>query len=160
MYACKKCIEWKCYYKKAISLFFKTISWFWSTFSNFVHKRYVFNHIYFEDLHKMIKTLQRWNSYILMHLTKLNFLHMVKSLQWAMYIFNMLRKALLIHLLHRLLDSKEHCGSREIIHKISSMDTSNIKGSKRSLFHVFCHLNYFDKTENTGGKKPGHKTKH
>lgn len=32
------------------------------------------------------------------------------------YIFNMLRKALLIHLLHRLLDSKEYCGSREIIH--------------------------------------------
>lgn len=27
---------------------------------------------------------------------------MVKSLQWAMYISNMLRKALLIHLLHRL----------------------------------------------------------
>lgn len=45
------------------------------------------NHIYFEDLHTMIKTLHSYDHkdeihiYILMHLTKLNFLHMVKSLQ-------------------------------------------------------------------------------
>lgn len=61
MYVCKKCIEWKCYYKKVIFFFFKIILWFWLIFLNFVYKRYVFNYIYFEDFYKMIKILYSYD---------------------------------------------------------------------------------------------------
>lgn len=79
-----------------------------------------------------------------MRLTKLNILQLgqrfTMSDVYLLWYISTILGALLIHLLDQLLDSKKH-SSREIIHKISSMDTSNIKGSKCSLYMYFVIYN-------------------
>lgn len=98
-----------------------------------------------------------------MRLTKLNILQLgqrfTMSDVYLLWYISTILGALLIHLLDQLLDSKEH-SSREIIHKISSMDTSNIKGSKCSLYMYFVIYNILKGQKTLEGKKPGHKTKH
>lgn len=58
----------KCYYKKVISLFFKTISWFWSTFSNFVHKRYVLTTY-------TLKIFTQWSKHYTVMIIKMKFIY-------------------------------------------------------------------------------------
>lgn len=68
MYVCKKCIEWKCYYKKVIFFFFKIILWIWLIFLNFVYKRYVLI-IY------ILNIFIRWLKYYIVMIIKMKFIY-------------------------------------------------------------------------------------